>query len=57
MERLFDYTKQEFQSDLKKIVADAIREHRPEPQPNKQQLFTCPEIKEKFNVSNPTLNR
>lgn len=57
MDLLIQYTKEEFQSDLKKIVADAIREHRPEEQPIKQRLFTRAEIRKEFNVSNPTLNR
>ena len=57
MEFLIHYTKDEFQSDLKKIVSDAIREHRPEEKTARPKYGTRDEVKKVIHVSLPTLNR
>jgi len=57
MEFLIHYTKDEFQSDLKKIVSDAIREHQPEEKPTRPKYGTRDEVKKVIHVSLPTLNR
>lgn len=58
MELLIQYTKEDFQSDLKKIVADAIREHKPKSkEPIRPEYLTRQQVKEKLHVSFPTLNR
>lgn len=55
---LIHYSVSEFQSDLKKIVADAIREHKPESkEPIRPEYLTRQQVKEKLHVSFPTLNR
>lgn len=57
MDFLIHYTKDEFQSDLKKIVTDAIREHRHEEKPTRPKYGTRDEVKKVIHVSLPTLNR
>jgi len=57
MDFLIHYTKDEFQSDLKKIVTDAIREHRPEEKTARPKYGTRDEVKKVIHVSLPTLNR
>jgi hypothetical protein len=58
MDLLIQYTKEEFQNDLKKIVADAIRETKPESkEPIRPEYLTRQQVKEKLHVSFPTLNR
>ena len=55
---LIHYSVSEFQSDLKKIVADAIRETKPESKEIiKSEYLTRQQVKEKLHVSFPTLNR
>jgi len=57
MDFLIHYTKDEFQSDLKKIVNDAIREHQSEVKPARPKYGTRDEVKKVIHVSLPTLNR
>jgi len=58
MEYLIQYTKDELQSDIKKWVADAIREYKPESkEPIRPEYVTRQQVKEELHVSFPTLNR
>ena len=57
MDLLIQYTKEEFQSDLKKIVTDAIREHQPEEKTTRPKYGTRNEVKKVVHVSLPTLSR
>ena len=58
MEFLFNYTKVEFQIDIKKCVADAIREYMPETKPPLRLGYaTRQQVKDEIHVSYPTLNR
>lgn len=55
---LIHYTVSEFQSDIRKIVADALRETKPESrEPIRPEYLTRQQVKEKLHVSFPTLNR
>ena len=55
---LIHYTVSEFQSDIRKIVADALRETKPESkQPIRPEYLTRKQVKEELHVSFPTLNR
>lgn len=56
MELLIQYTKDEFQIDIKKWVADAIREHTPEIK-DPIRYGTRQQVKDELHVSYPTLNR
>jgi len=58
MELLIQYTKDEFQIDIKKWVAAAIREYIPESkEPIRPEYITRQQAKEELHVSFPTLNR
>lgn len=55
---LIHYTVDEFHHDLKKIVAETIRETKPESkEPNSPEYLTRHEVCKKLHVSLPTLNR
>ncbi len=58
MDLLIQYTKDDFQADIRKIVAETIREYMPE---SKEQIrpeyVTRQQVKDKLHVSFPTLNR
>ena len=55
---LIHYSVADFQSDLKKIVADAIREFKPETkEPNRPEYVTRQQVRDELHVSFPTLNR
>ena len=58
MELLIQYTKDEFQSDIKKWVAAAIRDCMPESkEPVRPEYGTRQQVKDEIHVSYPTLNR
>lgn len=55
---LIHYTVSDFQNDIRKIVAEAIRETKPESkEPIRPEYLTRREVKERLHVSYPTLNR
>jgi len=55
---LIHLTVSEFQNEVKKIVAETIRETKPESnQPNKPEYLTRQEVCKKLHVSLPTLHR
>lgn len=57
-EFLFQYTKEEFKSDFRKIVADELRETKPESkEPTRPKYGTRDEVKKVIHVSLPTLSR
>lgn len=55
---LIHYTVSDFQNDIRKIVAETIRETKPESkEPIRPEYLTRQQVKEKLHVSYPTLNR
>lgn len=55
---LIHYSVLDFQNDIRKIVAEAIRETKPESkEPIRPEYLTRQQVKEKLHVSFPTLNR
>ena len=55
---LIHYTVSEFQSDIRKIVAEAIQEHKNQSkEPGRPEYLTRQQAKEELHVSFPTLNR
>lgn len=55
---LFHYTVSDFQNDIRKIVAETIRDNKPESKETiRPEYLTRQQVKEKLHVSFPTLNR
>jgi hypothetical protein len=55
---LIHYTVSDFQNDIRKIVADAIRETKSQSkEPERPEYLTRQQAKEELHVSFPTLNR
>jgi hypothetical protein len=55
---LIHYTKSDFQADVRKIVAETIREYYPESkEPVRPKYGTRRQVKEEAHLSYPTLNR
>jgi len=54
---LIHYSVSDFQADIRKIVAETIRDTKPEKEPNRPEYLTRQQVKEKLHVSFPTLNR
>jgi len=55
---LIQYTVSDFQADIRKIVAETIRDTKPESkEPIRPEYLTRQQVKEKLHVSFPTLNR
>lgn len=55
---LIHYTVSEFQNDIRKIVAETIRDTRPESkEPIRPEYVTRQQVKDELHVSFPTLNR
>ena len=55
---LIHYTVSEFQNDIRKIVAEAIKETNSDSKvPIRPEYLTRREVKERLHVSYPTLNR
>jgi len=58
MEYLIHYSVADFKLDIKKCVADAIREYMPETkEPIRPEYMTRQQVRDEVHVSYPTLNR
>ena len=58
MELLIQYTKDEFQIDIKNWFADAIRDYKSETkEPVRPKYGTRQQVRDELHVSYPTLNR
>ena len=57
-EYLVHYTVDQLHSDIKRIVAEAIREAAPESKPKENPTYsTRKQVKDRLHISLPTLNR
>lgn len=55
---LIHYTVEDFQNDIRKIVAETIRETKPEKKESERpEYLTRQQVKEQLHLSYPTLNR